>query len=100
MTSCIISDDFSHVQRVLVARGAGGQPPCTQPVVAGFGIGLDDDISPLPGGSRNAVGRVWNDGHEIIHDDCQGVVVYGRPEVVFDGGIEETACGTSCQAQI
>lgn len=84
----VVAHDAGDVVGIEVG-GAGRDPAGAQPVVAGAGGGLDDEVDALAHGDGDAVGGVGDDGDEVGADDGQVVAVDGELEVAIGGGIDE-----------
>ena len=80
----VVPNDSRDAFRVSVC-GAGGNPSTSQPVVAGFGVGFDEDVVALPAGNLDAVRCKGLDGHQVVGDDRQVVSVNAELEPPLDG---------------
>lgn len=85
----IVAHDTSDSIRVAIGA-AGVDPLRAKPVIASFGVGLNDDIVPLTIRDGNGVGGIRNKGNKIVADNSQAMAVDGELEVAVRGSVDQT----------
>lgn len=87
LVGLVVSDNASDVGCVAVVR-AGRVPTRSQPVVAGLGVGLDDDVVPLADADQDAVRLVGDDRDKVGGDDSQAMAVDGELKVAVGRDVD------------